>query len=225
MGHMGAAPARGGQGKQGVKVVVWEGVTTLMVRNIPVRYTQDMLLAEWPNDEVCRHDFLYLPIAIDRKRNVSFAFVNFVSTAGALAFYSRWQRRRLQHYNTQKPLDISPADVQGRDANLLQVVRHKTFRIRNSHFLPAIFDGKTGLRIHIDDLRDSLDLGSKEAEGQRANVSAAIAAAAERVIGAAGSEGAGLPPQMAPPIYPPQNAMMPPPGPYGAHGAEQDAFP
>uniref|UniRef100_A0A7S1AC06 Mei2-like C-terminal RNA recognition motif domain-containing protein n=1 Tax=Noctiluca scintillans TaxID=2966 RepID=A0A7S1AC06_NOCSC len=138
------------------KTAMWEGVTTLMVRNIPVRYTQEMLLREWPNNST--YDFLYLPVAANRKRNVSFAFVNFISSESALAFRTRWHKQRLVHFNTQKPLDISPADIQGRDDNILQVVRQKTFRIRNKYFLPAVFDPATGARIHIDDIIKSLNL-------------------------------------------------------------------
>jgi len=124
-----------------------DGVRTLMVRNIPVRYTQDMLLKEWPNS--CTYDFLYLPICIDRKRNVSFAFVNFVTPEAATQFHGAWHKQRLAHFSARKPLDISPADVQGRDENLLQIIRNKTFRIRNAYFQPAIFDG--GDRISMEE--------------------------------------------------------------------------
>lgn len=120
------------------------GETTLMVRNIPVRYSQEMLLSEWPNESF---DFLYLPISMDRKRNGSFAFVNFVTSEAAFSFATRWQGARLQHFSARKPIDISLADTQGRDENMLQTVHGKTFRIRNAHFQPAIF--KNGARIDM----------------------------------------------------------------------------
>mmetsp|Transcript_22435 Transcript_22435/g.41779 ORF Transcript_22435/g.41779 Transcript_22435/m.41779 type:complete len:474 (-) Transcript_22435:115-1536(-) len=126
---------------------------TLMVRNIPVRYTQDMLLKEWPNNG--EYDFLYLPICIGRKGNVSFAFINFVTEEAAYEFHARWHKQRLQHFSARKPLDISPAHVQGRDDNLLQIVRNKTFRIRNTHFQPAIFQGTD--RINMEDFLERLD--------------------------------------------------------------------
>lgn len=127
---------------------------TLMIRNIPVHYTQDMLLKEWPNDSGA-YDFLYLPICIKRKRNASFCFVNFNSKEISLDFYKTWHKQRLQHFNTSKPLDISPADVQGRDENLLQTVRNKTFRIKNIHFQPAVFDGPQ--RMNLKDFLAELD--------------------------------------------------------------------
>lgn len=130
---------------------------TLMVRNIPVRYSQDMLLKEWPNNG--EYDFLYLPICIGRKGNVSFAFINFVTAEAASEFHTRWHKQRLQHFSARKPLDISPAHVQGRDDNLIQIVRNKTFRIRNIHFQPAIFEGN--VRINMEDFLQTLDLRLK----------------------------------------------------------------
>jgi len=163
----GAGTSKGSQGSQKAKKSIpnsenpgqpqrasWEEAKTLMVRNIPVRYTQDMLLKEWPND-TGMYDFVYLPICIDRKRNASFCFINFVDTESALKFHTAWHKQRLQHFSTRKPLDISPADVQGRDENLLQIVRNKTFRIRNVHFQPAIFDGAD--RVSMEAFMDGLD--------------------------------------------------------------------
>lgn len=145
-GTRGGSPSAGQSSAPAVKRdFPTSGVQTLMVRNIPVRYTQDMLLKEWPNR--CTYDFLYLPICIDRKRNSSFCFINFVSEAFAIAFQSQWQRHRLDHFTARKPLDISPADVQGRDDNLLQVLRNKTFRIKNVHFLPVLFNGNRRVSI------------------------------------------------------------------------------
>jgi len=139
----------------------WGEAKTVMVRNIPPRYTQDMLLKEWPN--VGNYDFLYLPICIDKKRNATYAFVNFNDSELAEQFYSTWHKKRLQHFSTKKALDISPADVQGRDDNLLQIVRNKTFRIKNIHFQPAIFDGTE--RISLDEFLTDLDMRMK-ANGQ-----------------------------------------------------------
>jgi len=115
--------------------------TTLMIRNIPVRYTQDMLLKEWPNDDGS-YNFLYLPICIKRKCNASYCFLNFVTPQAALAFATVWHHKRLMCYSSRKPLDISLADLQGLDANLSSCMRNKTSRIRNSHFQPVLFVGK-----------------------------------------------------------------------------------
>jgi len=67
--------------------------TTLMIRNVPVLYTREMLLQEWPNDAT--YDFLYLPYSCSMQRNLSYAFVNFTSEAAATAFMQQWQKKTL----------------------------------------------------------------------------------------------------------------------------------
>lgn len=180
-GHASAVPASGPASDGGVSYASKRGakakargisnvmrpapvgsMRTLMVRNIPVRYTQDMLLKEWPNHG--SYDFLYLPICIDRKRNGSFCFINFVSEALADEFRARWQKQRLEHYSARKPLDISPAAVQGRDENLMQIVKNKTCRLKNPHFQPAIFNGPE--RISMEEFLLSLGVAPKGNEPQ-----------------------------------------------------------
>eukprot|EP00913_Durusdinium_trenchii_P004244 g3935.t1 len=188
------------------------GATTLMVRNIPVRYTQDlfswvdlstkeicvfceskalaillradgscqeMLLKEWPNRGT--YDFLYLPICIKKKCNTSFAFINFISSELAREFAQRWHHERLLFFSARKPLDISLADLQGLEKNLLQCMNNKslfcsytalgstvcssanstqprTSRIRNIRFQPAVFKGSERVSVEsvMKDLREKL---------------------------------------------------------------------
>jgi len=99
------------------------GLTTLMVRNVPVMYTQQLLLKEWRNDGI--YDFLYLPRSSVGQTNLSFAFINFVSEAHALAFKEKWHKQRMARFTARKPLNISFADVQGLRANILQVTRKR----------------------------------------------------------------------------------------------------
>lgn len=108
-----------------------------MVRNIPAMYTQDMLLQEWSNDGT--YDFLYLPFNCAMNKNLSYAFVNFVSQADALAFMARWQKKRLARFSSKKPLNISFAAVQGRDNNLRQSKKKRVRRIRQQG-QPIVFE-------------------------------------------------------------------------------------
>jgi len=131
--------------------------TTLMVRNIPVRYTQEMLLKEWPNKGT--YDFLYLPICIKKRCNTSFAFINFISPEEAREFAQKWHHERLLFFSARKPLDISLADLQGLEKNLLQCMNNKTSRIRNIRFQPAVFSGTERVSVEkvMKDMRDKLN--------------------------------------------------------------------
>jgi hypothetical protein len=110
------------------------GMTTLMVRNVPVMYTQEMLLLEWQNCGT--YDFLYLPRT--GQTNLSYAFINFVSEAHAMAFTVQWHKKRLAHFTSRKPLNISFADVQGLRPNLLQLKKKRVRRMDMRQCQPII---------------------------------------------------------------------------------------
>jgi len=94
-----------------------ERLTTIMVRNVPVRYSRALLMKEWPNNG--SYDYLYLPLSASG-RNLSYAFINFTSEAHAQAFKEKWQKKRMPLYSSKKALNISAAHLQGLDANLAQ---------------------------------------------------------------------------------------------------------
>jgi hypothetical protein len=114
--------------------------TTLMIRNIPLVYTQEMLLLEWPNHN--SYDFLYLPC-------ITYAFVNFTTEAGALDFIRRWQQLRLPRGRSKKPLNISFAVVQGLANNLKRWKRKRTWRLSNRS-KPLVF--QNGVQIPLEQM-------------------------------------------------------------------------
>jgi len=110
--------------------------TTLMVRNIPVMYTQEMLMLEWPNNG--SYNFLYLPRSCAGQTNLSYCFINFFSEEHAMAFRAAWQKKRLMHFRARKSLNISLADVQGLKAHLQQLKRKRVRRIEMRQCQPYI---------------------------------------------------------------------------------------
>ena len=52
--------------------------TTLMIKNIPNKYTQKMLLSTMDEQFRGAYDFFYLPIDFKNKCNVGYAFINMV---------------------------------------------------------------------------------------------------------------------------------------------------
>jgi len=111
-------------------------MTTLMIRNIPVMYTQDMLQLEWPNNGT--YDFLYLPRRCAGQTNLSYAFINFNSETHALAFKAAWQKQRLTQFRARKSVNISFADVQGLQANLRQLKKKRVRRIEMRQCQPIV---------------------------------------------------------------------------------------
>eukprot|EP00444_Apocalathium_aciculiferum_P059088 CAMPEP_0183599566 /NCGR_PEP_ID=MMETSP0371-20130417/179498_1 /TAXON_ID=268820 /ORGANISM="Peridinium aciculiferum, Strain PAER-2" /LENGTH=360 /DNA_ID=CAMNT_0025811635 /DNA_START=88 /DNA_END=1167 /DNA_ORIENTATION=- len=104
------------------------GMTTVMVRNIPAMYTQEMLVSECVN--MGTFDFLRLPRSGNGQSNLTYACINFVSQEHALAFQDQWHKKHLTQLVSRKPLNISFANVQGLLANLMQLNKKKTCEAR-----------------------------------------------------------------------------------------------
>jgi len=114
------------------------GVTTLVIRNIPARYTKVMLLQEWLVDGT--FDFIYLPFSFKQKKTAGFVFLNFTSSAAASAFQSQWHGRPLCAEVSSK-LSIGAAEVQGLEENVWHLIKCKINRVKNPKYLPSVFDG------------------------------------------------------------------------------------
>lgn len=122
-------------------VEVWpEPGTTVMLRNIPNRYTAEELIAELLSEGFeDTFDFFYLPIDFRTKRNRGYGFINFHSSDLSKRLVMSFHQRQLTRYTTQKVLEVAPALTQGFDANVAQYVKKDAQRILNPWFRPMIF--------------------------------------------------------------------------------------
>ncbi|KAH3756887.1 meiosis protein [Pelomyxa schiedti] len=87
--------------------------TTLMIKNIPNKYTQRMILEEINRNHSGSYDFFYLPIDFKNKCNVGYAFINMVSTDRISAFLSEFMHTRWSRFNSEKICQITYARIQG----------------------------------------------------------------------------------------------------------------
>jgi len=95
--------------------VSWDGVTTVMLRNIPSRYTQPTLLEEvYAHGFEGKIDFFYLPMDFTKRTNAGYAFLNFVDEETVQEFRKRFDNERL---SGGKLLLVVPAAIQGYTAN------------------------------------------------------------------------------------------------------------
>ncbi|KAG2434876.1 hypothetical protein HYH02_012076 [Chlamydomonas schloesseri] len=90
--------------------------TTLMIKNIPNKYTQKMLLATIDEQFRGTYDFFYLPIDFKNKCNVGYAFINMINPFDIIALVERFNNRRWERFNSEKVCSISYARIQGRAA-------------------------------------------------------------------------------------------------------------
>lgn len=96
-------------------------ITTLMIRNIPNRYTQRELIAELEDlGFVGAFDFLYIPLDKGTMSNVGYAFVNFTTSDWAQRCMAAFQNYRFKRHRkiSSKIAAVSVAHIQGLEANL-----------------------------------------------------------------------------------------------------------
>lgn len=95
-------------------------VTTLMIRNIPNRYSQRELINELKSLGFGgTFDFLYIPLDLGTMSNVGYAFVNFIDHVWAekcMEVFHNYRFRR--HRQAGKVAAVSVAHIQGLDGNL-----------------------------------------------------------------------------------------------------------
>ncbi|XP_043702446.1 protein MEI2-like 2 isoform X1 [Telopea speciosissima] len=90
--------------------------TTLMIKNIPNKYTSKMLLAAIDEHHRGTYDFLYLPIDFKNKCNVGYAFINMVSPSHIIPFYQAFNGKKWEKFNSEKVASLAYARIQGKAA-------------------------------------------------------------------------------------------------------------
>lgn len=96
----------------------WATTTTVMMRNLPNKYTQHMLLEELNQAGFLgTFDFVYLPIDPDTSANRGYAFMNFTDPAWAWMLKMTYEGRKMNSFNSDKVVSVAPAALQGFEAN------------------------------------------------------------------------------------------------------------
>eukprot|EP00401_Gymnodinium_catenatum_P051843 CAMPEP_0117536100 /NCGR_PEP_ID=MMETSP0784-20121206/41277_1 /TAXON_ID=39447 /ORGANISM="" /LENGTH=391 /DNA_ID=CAMNT_0005332649 /DNA_START=9 /DNA_END=1184 /DNA_ORIENTATION=+ len=96
----------------------WATTHTVMMRNLPNKYTQHMLIEDINSAGfVGAYDFFYLPIDPDTKANRGYAFINFIEPGAAWTFKEAYEGFQMDRFNSGKQVVVTPAALQGFEAN------------------------------------------------------------------------------------------------------------
>lgn len=96
----------------------WATTYTVMMRNLPNKYTQSMLLEEINSCGFLGcYDFLYLPIDTESHANRGYSFINFIDPSVAWKFKLQFEGSQMRHFNSGKFVTVTPAALQGFEAN------------------------------------------------------------------------------------------------------------
>lgn len=124
------------------------GYTTVMLRNIPNKYTREMLVKQLNQDFKGRFDFVYLPIDFKNKCNVGYGFVNFRTSASCDEFIAKYDgvdvRKCLPGLNSKKIAGVTPARVQGLEENVRRLRTGPVMNelVNHPDWMPLLLDDK-----------------------------------------------------------------------------------
>ena len=90
--------------------------TTIMIKNIPNKYTQKMLLNVIDEASKGKYDFFYLPIDFKNKCNVGYAFLNLKHHSHILPLYEQMNGKKWTKFNSEKICCITYGRIQGLSA-------------------------------------------------------------------------------------------------------------
>ena len=117
-----------------------------MLRNIPNKYTRDMLVKQLQAELKGQFDFLYLPIDFKNRCNVGYCFINFrtieVRERFVEAFDGVEVRKCLPGLNSKKVAEVAPARVHGLDDNVKRLRNSPVMNelVDHPEWMPLVFD-------------------------------------------------------------------------------------
>mmetsp|Transcript_5328 Transcript_5328/g.15636 ORF Transcript_5328/g.15636 Transcript_5328/m.15636 type:complete len:1133 (-) Transcript_5328:124-3522(-) len=147
--------------------------TSLMVRNIPNKYTQKMLLTEFNENG---HgpgviDFFYLPIDFKNRCNRGYAFINFVDYRDILHFHQSYFGKHWRTFNSDKICDITYARIQGKAA-MLKRFENSALMEKDEEYKPLVFvshGADKGVRIPFPNPQSSSSNNNNSSSGGGGN--------------------------------------------------------
>ncbi|CAJ2661875.1 unnamed protein product [Trifolium pratense] len=112
--------------------------TTLMIKNIPNKYTSKMLLAAIDEYHKGTYDFLYLPIDFKNKCNVGYAFINMLSPSHIIPFFETFNGKKWEKFNSEKVASLAYARIQGKNA-LVNHFQNSSLMNEDKRCRPIVF--------------------------------------------------------------------------------------
>ena len=112
--------------------------TTLMIKNIPNKYTISSFLDEINTYFKFTYDIFYLPIDYVNKCNLGFAFINFVEPFHIILFYELYSGKKWKKFNSEKICELLYAKYQGKKELIGHFEKGKVLSFESEEKRPLI---------------------------------------------------------------------------------------
>lgn len=119
-------------------------LTTLMIRNIPVKFLQADMLKLIDRNYFGKYDYFYLPMDLKTQCSVGFAFINMLHPLYILDFFLEFNQIRwsehVQQCNSTKLGEIVYANMQGIDEIKKELLDKNIMKKNDNNIKPIIFE-------------------------------------------------------------------------------------
>ena len=106
--------------------------TTLIIRNIPNKYTIKLLTKEINQHFYGKYDVIYLPLDIINKTNLGYGFINFIDPIHIIYFYDEFIGKKWNNFNSDKKCNLAYAKIQGKNEILKYIYKKNNTNIITS---------------------------------------------------------------------------------------------
>ncbi|KAF7684275.1 Protein MEI2-like 3 [Astathelohania contejeani] len=123
--------------------------TTCMIKNIPNKYTVDLLIHLLNENHFGTYDFVYLRMDFSNGCNTGYAFVNFLDCKTVISFYNKINGKGWKKFNSKKIAELRYASDQGIET-LIRKFSGSSIMLQPKAYQPKLFykDGPSkGLEI------------------------------------------------------------------------------
>ena len=111
--------------------------TSVMIKNVPNKYTKAALLQLIDTNHAGTYDFFYLPIDCRHKCNLGYAFINFRNPRSIVAFAEEFSGKRWKQFRSDKVCVVTYARLQGKAA-LLEHFQSTRLVHKHEKFCPLV---------------------------------------------------------------------------------------
>ena len=120
--------------------------TTLMIRNVPIKYTDEMLMKELSKFDK-KYNCLYMPFDYEKGGNKGYAFINFTHPLHILLFQEYFEGKSWNYFESKKICELNFANFQG----INEIKKHaKNYKgIKKPTFIVIPDDAKVDIEVPL----------------------------------------------------------------------------
>ena len=102
--------------------------TSIMIKNIPNKFTKDILLNIIDQNFSGAYDIFILPTDMSKNKNFGYAFINFISSYYIPNFYYMFNGKKWSNTNSEKVCQITYSKIQGKSNLILHYPSKSVFQ-------------------------------------------------------------------------------------------------